>query len=399
MADRILPTKHLYGINGLVTTAALGTPPQPFRLVFDLVWDTLFVPNASIDQQTWDLHLYYANESTTAAPSDLGRRSVDRDLVDFSGPVVKDTFRISGGEVARQPFVAAERAYSQGVNLWIFYDSVLGLSPRFNHGGGDMPEDRLPSPWSRMVRKGVLDANLFALEVPRVANGDMGNFPAPGPRTKGYISFGAIHPKNRGAQFESLPLVRDDDGLWAVEAQSVRWDNQKSPIDHRFDDDDDDDNKTVTVFTTEPVLAIPDAAFVRQIHRSIPAWAWREEYYDQVLDCAGHDHLPDLVLELGDRENKKTFTVTARQYAFPVHVKGGDEGSCLFSLVSTAWYKGCLGGAAPRGAVVLGTGFLNAYYSVYDVDAMEVRRELPSPLNPHDRYYSFIPFHDSLTIW
>lgn len=282
-----------YGINGLITTASLGTPPQPFRLVVDLVWDTLFVPNASIDLQPFErdfLNLYYANESSTAAPSDLGRRSVERDLVDFSGPVVEDTFRVSGGaEVARQPFIAAERAYSQEINLWALYDGVLGLSPRFhNHddddgvgdgdGDGDMPEDRLPSPWSRMVREGVLDANLFAIEVPRVASGDLDNIPEPEPTMRGDISFGAINPKYSDVHFVSLPLVRDDDRLWAVEAQAVRWDNETHPIERGFDNDDDDDDdgkkkKTIAVFTTEPLIAVPDTNLVRQIYRSIPPWA------------------------------------------------------------------------------------------------------------------------------
>ncbi|KAK8078519.1 hypothetical protein PG996_004689 [Apiospora saccharicola] len=353
-----------YGVNGLITTAALGTPPQPFRLVVNLVWNTLFVPNASINLEGWErdfYRLYYPNESSTAAPSDLGRRSVEHGWVEFSGPVVEDTFRINGGEVARQPFIAAERWRYEAIHLWMLYDGVLGLSPRFGVDSEMIPNDRLPSPWSRMVEEGVLDANLFAIEVPR-----------------GDLSFGAINTKYNDAQFTSLPLVRDDDRLWAVEAHLIRWDNQTHPIERRFDDvDDDDDDKnaaheeekknTIAVFTTEPIIAIPDTAFVRKIYRSIPAWAWKERW-QRLLDCAALDHLPDLVFELGGGQ---TFAVTARQYAYPVRRQG--EVLCHLGLHSTAFYKGCYYGSAPRGAVVLGTPFLNAYYSVYDLDKMEVR--------------------------
>ncbi|KAK8135047.1 hypothetical protein PG984_007059 [Apiospora sp. TS-2023a] len=374
-----------YGVNGLITTAALGTPPQPFRLVVNLVWDTLFVPNASINLEGWErdyYNLYYPNESSTTAPSDLGRRSVEHGWVEFSGPVLEDTFRLSGGgvQVARQPFIAAERWYYEAIHLWMLYDGVLGLSPRFSVNG-EIPDDRLPSPWSRMVEDGVLDANLFAIEVPRVAGGDMDNIPEPEPTMRGDLSFGAINTKYSDAQFTSLPLVRDDDRLWAVEAHSVRWDNQTHPIERRFDDDDDDKNtapeeekrKTIAVFTTEPIIAIPDTAFVRKIYRSIPAWAWKERW-QRLLDCAALDHLPDLVFELGGGQ---TFAVTARQYAYPVRRQG--EVLCHIGLHSTAFYKGCYYGSAPRGAMVLGTPFLNAYYSVYDLDAMEVRCEFKPP--------------------
>ncbi|KAK7920034.1 hypothetical protein PG985_008056 [Apiospora marii] len=59
-------------LKGLITNAA-GTPYQPSQLLVDVMWDTLFVPNASNDLQPWkrdSLQLYYPNKTSTAALSD-----------------------------------------------------------------------------------------------------------------------------------------------------------------------------------------------------------------------------------------------------------------------------------------------------------------------------------------
>ncbi|KAK8075932.1 cellulose-binding protein [Apiospora phragmitis] len=54
--------------------SAGGTGGRTFRLYVDLVWDTPFIPNARIKLYTYlgRMFRYYANESSTAEPSDLG---------------------------------------------------------------------------------------------------------------------------------------------------------------------------------------------------------------------------------------------------------------------------------------------------------------------------------------
>ncbi|KAK7946986.1 acid protease [Apiospora aurea] len=214
---------------GLATVGALGNPPQPFRLYVDLIWDTLFVPNASLSTQYCspgvEMFRYRANESSTADPSDLGWYYIGQNLVDFSGSAALDTFRVGGGglRVERQPFVAVEHAQPEAmIDLWIGYDGVLGLSPRWDTPA-EPTASRLPSPWAHMVRDGALDDNVFAIEVPRAARGgfDEDDGPEVGP-TVGAITFGGVAEKYRDAEFAPLPLVRDDDRVWAVAAQSVR---------------------------------------------------------------------------------------------------------------------------------------------------------------------------------
>ncbi|KAK8127258.1 hypothetical protein PG984_008366 [Apiospora sp. TS-2023a] len=309
---------YIPGPFGLATVAALGNPPQPFRLYVDLLWDTLFVPNASLSTQYcspgFEMFRYRANESSTAKPTDLGWYHMEQNLVVFSGPAALDTFRIGGGDlrVERQPFVAVEHAQPASLlHLWMNYDGVLGLSPRWN-SPAEPTASHLPSPWARMVRDGVLDDNVFAIEVPRAARGGFdydGSNGDVGP-TAGAMTFGGVADKYRDAEFATLPLVvRDDDRAWAVAAHSVRWANQTQPIDYRFN------ASTIAVFSTQWIIGLPGPLAAR-IHRSIPEWAGKQCGMGLLcfINCAARRHLPDLVFELAGQ----SFTVTAFQYAYRV---------------------------------------------------------------------------------
>ncbi|KAK7981406.1 hypothetical protein PG988_003644 [Apiospora saccharicola] len=300
----MLIEQYIPGPFGLVTVAALGNPPQPFRLYVDLLWDTLFVPNASLSTQYCDpgfeMFRYRANESSTAEPSDLGWYHMEQNLVVFSGPAALDTFRIGGGglRVERQPFMAVEHAQPASLlNLWINYDGVLGLSPRWKNTSAEPTASHLPSPWARMVRDGVLDDNVFAIEVPRAARAG--------------FDYDGSNGDYRDAEFAALPLaVRDDDDrAWAVAAQSVRWANRTQPIDYRFN------VSTIAVFSTQWIIGLPGPLAAR-IHRSIPEWAGKQCGMGLLcfINCAARRHLPDLVFELAGQ----SFTVTAFQYAYRV---------------------------------------------------------------------------------
>ncbi|KAK8130606.1 hypothetical protein PG999_002986 [Apiospora kogelbergensis] len=250
--------------------------------------------------------------ATVPENSDLGWYYIEQNLVDFSGPAALDTFQIGGGtlRVPGQPFVAVEHAQPMSlIHLWLNYDGVLGVSPRC-----EMPAvptaSRLPSLWSRMVQTGVLDDNIFDIEVPHAMRGSFQD-PEVGPTT-GEMTFGGVSAKYRDAKFAALPLMRDDDRVWAVETQSVRWENKTEPINYRFN------SSTIAVFSTG-----------------------------------------------------RSFTVTAFQYAYQV-VSPEEGDQCTFNIFPTSRFAK-KGGPIPKDALILGSPFLNAYYSVYDLDNMEIR--------------------------
>ena len=78
------------------------------------------------------------------------------------------------------------------------------------------------------------------------------------------------------------------------------------------------------------------------------------------LDCATLDSLPDLVTVIQGR----TLTMTARQYTFFIPLADGTQ-MCLSGFVG-------IPDAPPNAAMTVGTLFLQQFYSVYDMENMQV---------------------------
>ncbi|KAI6081710.1 aspartic peptidase domain-containing protein [Hypoxylon rubiginosum] len=341
---------------GLTVPAALGNPPQPFRLLLDLSFDTLFVPSATLDlshaSPGYNIFRYYSNESSTFVPGPPGQRhTVNHGLVHFGGEVAFDDFIIANVHTKHQPFINIDEAYQTALlALWWDHDGVLGLSPRWNTSAN---YSSTPSPWSVMVDQGVLDHNLFALDIPRGPN----HLDDP---QMGELSFGGINPKYESSNFAALPIVQDNDRVWAVEAQSVTWTNKTHPIHYQFDN-------TTAIFTTDWVVALPDP-MAKELASSLSQWVFCNVYWCWV-ECAAREHMPDFVFQLAGQN----FTVTAFEYA-PMAVSQYKEPRCSFDIWSSEAYLNPEHPVA-AGSILLGTPFLNAFYSVFDLDKREIRRK------------------------
>ncbi|KAK7960762.1 hypothetical protein PG988_011976 [Apiospora saccharicola] len=337
---------------GIVALAAVGTPPQPFRLLVDLLEGPFFLPGAGIEDEEGgtrdDLNLYFANESTTYASGGHERLRREHGGVYFWGELTTDTFRIAGLDLSRQPFLHADRYGSDWIDFYMEYDAVLGL--RTQTADDSSP---FPSPWTSMVQQGTLEKNLFAISIPSEASGESGKLP-----------FGVIDPAYTSSPFRSVPLVGHDGGAatWSVPLRSL-----SSPV-----------------LTTEWFAAVPRAF----------RWRWARDvalgcaimHMHCEVDCARRAGMPDTVVGLGEHE----FRVAARQYARPIiRARDGRE-LCLVSMVDAEQLRdprGPLGGTN----MVFGLSFLRAFYrsvvpslvgsretnssslSVFDLDQREIR--------------------------
>lgn len=322
--------------------AALGNPPQPFRLLIDLAWDTLFVPAADCtgdcDEAGPDFKLrFYSNESSSYSslePYIAVAYGTDR----FSGELGSDTFRIAGLEVPNQQFINAHSIEPLGfISFYYAYDGALGLAPRWNNTPFPGYPALAPSPWSSIVNQSLLDANLFALELP---SGTM-DFQDPVGRT-GQISFGGISDKYTGSHFSHLPLTNYSDRVWAVEAQSLTWENETHPLHEDFS------NLTLAGFdTTSWFLALP-GNWSAQIYASVPHDC---SMIDCFVDCAARKTMPNITFGLGGHR----FTLTPFDYVIEVLAPGGGQKVCLFDMPSSDdWY--------PVDAIVLGKPFMESFY-------------------------------------
>lgn len=321
-----------------IVPAALGNPPQPFRLLLDLAWDTLFVPAAGCrgdcDHNDADLR-FYANRSSTYA-SLTPHTELVYATDNVAGELASDTFRIAGLEIENQQFINADSMNPRGFfSIYYGFDGALGLAPRINH---PVTPDRLtlaPSPWSMMVNQSLLDNNLFALELPQgVRNWQDIN-------RAGEISFGGINDKYRLRKCSRLPLSNYSDQVWAVEAQFVAWENETHSIREDFS------NLTLAAFdTTSWFLGLP-GYWPEKIYASV------EHECDFVfcyVDCLARKKMPNISFGLAGQD----FTLTPFDYTFEM-MTPTKQRICFFNLLSTQ-------GDYPVNTIVLGTPFMEAFY-------------------------------------
>ena len=325
-------------MNPYIVPAHLGNPPQPFRLLLDLAWDTLFVPAADCKGDCEDFdpksHFYLDDSSTYVKLDPYAELVYGTDR--FFGEFATDTFRIAGLEVSDQYFVNVHRANPLGfLSFYFGYDGVLGLAPRFDHPLTSTILTLAPSPWSMMVNQSVLDHNLFALELPS------GVMDIRDPDRRGEITFGGISEKYASSDFANLPLSNYSDQVWAVEAQSLTWENETHPIHEAFV------NLTLAGFdTTSWFIGLP-GNWSRSIYSSI------EHKCSTILctvNCDQRGEMPNITFGIGGQK----ITLTAFDYVDEI-VGRDDEMVCLFDVYPTD-------GLYPVSAIVLGKPFMEALY-------------------------------------
>ena len=325
--------------NQYLIPAAIGNPPQPVRLLVDLTWDTLWVTSVDCDDcndYDPDRLPFQANLSSTYCQKDHDAEMVYA-LDRIFGELATDTFQIAGLEVSQQPFVNADEINALGfIDFYFGYDGVLGLAPRFNHLQTTYPT-RAPSPWFNMVNQSMLDANLFALELPRGLQDWIGL------NRWGEISFGGISPKYASANFSSLSLSEYSDQVWAVEAQSVTWHNETHPLHEDFT------NLTLAGFdTTAWFIGLP-GNWSQEIYASVEHQCGGFSLFCEI-DCLQRRHMPDLTLGIGGHN----FTIGPYDYA-PEFEGPGKMRMCTFDIFPTE-------DQFPVDAIVLGKGFMEAFY-------------------------------------
>ncbi len=255
----------------------------------------------------------------------------------FEGELATDTFRVAGLELEDQPFINVDSANPLGfISLYFGYDGVLGLAPRFNHlRTTDLTS--APSPWFNMVNQSLLDANLFALELP------MGVEHWQDIKRWGEISFGGTSSKYDCANFSRLPLSSYNDQVWAVEAQSLTWENETHPIHEDFA------NLTLAGFdTTSWFIGLP-GNWPQKIYESVehdcPGFAFNCQ-----IDCLQRKKMPNFTFGLAG----KKFTITP--YDYTVEFEGPAKTKvCFFDIIPTEGYY-------PVDAIVLGKPFMEAFY-------------------------------------
>ena len=261
--------------------------------------------------------------------------------MDYDGPLSYDTIHLGSNEL--KPYLFEE--WTASYCIWVGcieagYDGVLGLAPPwfwFREG--------LPNVLASMQSQKVLKSDVFSLRLPHSME------------ETGELLLGGANPTLYEGEPTWLPLAEVNDtsfaGTWAVSASAVHFDTPK-PL-HL-----DLSNTTVAILdTARPYILLP-WSFGRKLLSAIgaeegPAW-----FYN--IPCSRRAYLPHLTFTLGGH----SFSISAFEYTvetdmFPVGLV------CLVMFQPMNWFN-----LPQQDNILLGSGFLKKFYSVWDFGEQRV---------------------------
>ncbi|KAI9762022.1 MAG: hypothetical protein M4579_000658 [Chaenotheca gracillima] len=323
-----------------IIECAVGTPPQKFKAMLRISQSDQYVPSVNCSTYGCDGHPRYNSSQSSTYVANGTEIDLDTNVLQISGVVSQDTWRIGDLEVEDQLFTEGlEAAVRPG--YWRFaFDAILGLAPT-----DFAAVQRIPNAFSSMVSQKLLDRNLFSM---RLATED----------EPGEIIFGGVDDDLYTGELVHLPLTNETgrlvSGTWQVEAGSFSYgeDRHGASIDLR--------GYTAVFDTAFPFISLPGpiAERVMDLMGAEPI-----PFYLMSIPCERRDFIPDVTFNLAGHN----FTMSPFEYTLPVMVAG--------------YGLRCLSTFFPLGDVmkpdepteppfiILGSAFLRGFYSVFDLDS------------------------------
>ncbi|CEG43951.1 RxLR-like protein [Plasmopara halstedii] len=287
---------------------SIGTPPQPFAVVFDTGSSNLWVP----DKKFGSHHVYDHTKSIT-----YKQNGSIFNIMYGSGPVSgflsQDTLQVGKLTVSDQFF--AEVNVTKGLGPAYYLGKFDGL---FGLAFDTISVDHLKTPFHRMVQQGLLDEPVFAFYL--------------GDKKDGELILGGVDQSHYTGELTYVDVISAT--YWTVQLDAITI----------FDKNVTDVNKAIidsgTSLIAGPKYQVAKLAKLVGAHKFILG-----EYF---ISCSAT--APDISFVL----NGKTFTLTKSEYT----LKSGPF--CLFAFVG-------MDIPPPAGPLwILGDVFMRKHYTVFD---------------------------------
>eukprot|EP00842_Homolaphlyctis_polyrhiza_P001734 jgi/Hompol1/2561/HPOL_006049-RA len=306
-------------------TITLGTPPQPFNVLFDTGSANLWVTSTRCSDPGCKAHAQYDHTKSSTFRANGSSFSIQYGSGSMSGVVSSDILCVGNIELPNQLF--AESVNEPGNTFASArFDGILGL------GLSSISINSIPTPIERMIAQKRIASSMFAVYLSR--NGADGS----------QLTLGGFDSSKFTGQLQWLKVIQK--GFWQVTLQSVRFGAvpgasaadvaaaaNAAPI---------ASNVRGVFDTGTSLIAIPssEAAVINKKLNAIPF-----NNGLQIVQCTG---LPDITFTFGG----KAYTLTNAEYTLPF-----EFGYCISTFV----------GLDIGGFWIFGDVFLRKYYSVYDV--------------------------------
>ncbi|KAI8061049.1 aspartic peptidase domain-containing protein [Gongronella butleri] len=315
----------------------LGSPPQPFHVVFDTGSADVWVVSANCQSVSCQQHQQYSNKlSSSFRAVTQGKRKMRQAMEVTYGTghikalLTRETIQVAGMELTDQ--VVGEAVAISDEFMGTPFDGIFGLAL------APLSSSRHAPPFYAMMDKNTLDHPVFAMYIQQRG---------------GEIDFGGIDPTRYTGKLQYSPLV--DNEYWAVQLNKVRLGDTKTKIGER---------RAIVDSGTTLIITTPEDA--EKIHATIDG-AVSNGDSTWSIPCAAADKLPTLIFQLDDGVE---LTLPGDRYIMSqLHPKND---MCLSGISGQALDY-------DEKTWILGDVFMKHYYTVFDYGKRRIGFGLAAP--------------------
>lgn len=264
----------------------------------------------------------------------------------IEGSLAGDVVSLGDAAVYQRAFLEATQMRPLGFLYLAGFESALSLARFTVQDSETTPADQ--SFFSSLTERGILDRNVFSLKFFQEANLS---------GTSGELTLGEVDDEYVDELVElpideSYPPTR---GYWTTSVGHMAFGDREV----------DFSNRTGVFKTADSFIELSPDIFGYAMEQTGASGGGIFPY----VDCDKRSQFPDLVLQLGP--DRHAFMITGEQYTFELRED--------FDVTGNGRLVGCyvpfIPGDEQSRTLEIGTGFLKAFYSLFDDDRASVSRE------------------------